>query len=169
MVVGLNLCNEPSKIIRIEAEYVKENGALGCALSHLNALKKFNDNPEWNTCIIFEDDFKFIHSDISENNAKLRGLIEKYPDWNAISLTYTPESLFFEKLEGDNDIIKIFAHSSTAGYMLNKGKISEQLMNCFSKCAFNLKKLNSDVGVLNIDKAWNTIQKNITGILIYFH
>lgn len=154
----LKLCNESSKIIRIEAFHIKENGALGCAMSHLEAIKKFKENSEWKTCIILEDDFQFINSDISENNSKLREIIIKYPNWDAISLTYLPHTLMFEKIESSNNIVKVLSHQCTAGYMLKKGEILEDLIKCFNRCIFYFKKYNENLKDINIDRAWKKIQ-----------
>jgi GR25 family glycosyltransferase involved in LPS biosynthesis len=151
------LCNDPLKVVRIDAVYTKENGALGCAMSHLDALNKFRTNPAWKTCIILEDDFEFLNNDISQNNYKLRQIIENCPDWDAISLTYTPDSLLYENMEKDN-IIKVIFHSSTAGYMLKKGELLEELIYCFRKSALNLEKMNANIGSLNIDQTWRYIQ-----------
>lgn len=152
------LCSNPLKVVRIDAVYTKNNGALGCAMSHLKALQQFQKNIAWNTCIVLEDDFDFLSSDVSENNYILKHVIETYPDWDAVSLTYNPERLLFSKIENDNDCIKIISHQTAAGYMLKKGELLQKLISCFTKCVFNLKKCNSNICALNIDQAWKNIQ-----------
>ena len=38
--------------------------------------------PSWNTCIIFEDDFTFINSDIDYINSSLLYLFDNSPDFD---------------------------------------------------------------------------------------
>ena len=50
-----------NKIIRISGVYKRNEGHLGCSLSHIKALEHFISS-EYKNCIIFEDDFQFTIS-----------------------------------------------------------------------------------------------------------
>lgn len=79
------LCIDESKIIRIDA--VKDsNGALGCTKSHIKALELFMENPLWDTCIIFEDDYTFYDTNITNNNERLKLFFSSFTDWGILLL-----------------------------------------------------------------------------------
>ncbi|NBR60032.1 MAG: hypothetical protein EBT86_00010 [Actinobacteria bacterium] len=159
------LCQDSEKVHRIEAFYTPENGALGCAMSHVYALEKFRDNPSWNTCLIFEDDFKFRATDLSENNEKIRNIINSFPDWNAISLAYNPENIQYTDTE-ISVIKKVVAHQIACGYILRKGPLCDLLIPLFKKCVFNLKK-TGNVCIFNIDQAWKRLQTKFAWYTTY--
>lgn len=152
------LCQDTKKVHRIEAFHTPENGALGCAMSHVLALEKFRDNPDWNTCLIFEDDFKFRTSNLSENNETIQNIMKTFPDWNAISLGYNPENIKYKDTEFNN-IKKVISHQCAHGYIIKKGSILNLLIQIFKKCVFNLKKVGN-VRIYNIDQAWKQLQNN---------
>ena len=54
--VGIN----QNKIIRIPAIYKKSQGNVGCSMSHVKAMETFIKS-NYENCIIFEDDFEFVH------------------------------------------------------------------------------------------------------------
>lgn len=167
------LVNNTNKIIRFQAIYNKDVGALGCAKSHLEILEKFRDTTEWNTCLIFEDDFSFFNKNIEHNNSVLRTIINNCPNWDAISLMYNPiQGFFFEKLAPplqekiivDNkeyNIVKVLTHQMTSGYLLKKGEYVDELIKIFKKCIKGLEKVKLDTQFLNIDQAWKIIQDKI--------
>jgi len=50
----------PEKVVRIPGVVPEERkGAIGCTMAHINTLEHFLET-EYDTCVIFEDDFKFI-------------------------------------------------------------------------------------------------------------
>jgi len=57
-----------SRVIRIEAVYNAICGHIGCAMSHINALRMALDMG-WETIMILEDDLKFVQSTTYINNA----------------------------------------------------------------------------------------------------
>ena len=112
------LCRDTSKIRRVDAVY-NDNGALGCTYSHINAIKEFEMNASWNTCIIFEDDFTFSEDDIDINNYKLSVFLTENKNWDIISLSYNP--LCFITEDTDMECIKKVLNTQTSsGYCLNK-------------------------------------------------
>lgn len=79
------LCTDADKLHRIDAIY-DTDGAIGCTKSHCLAIETFLENPEWKTCIVFEDDFTFYNTDISYNNKILRDSMTHVPQWDCFML-----------------------------------------------------------------------------------
>jgi GR25 family glycosyltransferase involved in LPS biosynthesis len=113
------LCLDETRIVRIDA--VRNGvGIIGCTESHIKAMEIFDQNPEWKTCIIFEDDFTFASADLERNNAHIRLAMMEFPDWDVISLAYNHESDFITKDTHEPYVKRIVQHQTTSGYALTK-------------------------------------------------
>ena len=128
-----------TKTHRIDAVYNKSNGALGCTLSHIKALQLFLDNPTWNTCIIFEDDFTFTSSDIDYINNSLLYLFDNSPDFDILLLGVGCTD--FKTLPTKSSYINKVESSQTAsGYLLTK-KYANTLLSNFITASNNMMEL----------------------------
>jgi len=117
-----------TKTHRINAVYNKSNGALGCTLSHINALQLFLDNPTWNTCIIFEDDFTFTSNDIDYVNNSLLYLVNNSTDFDVLLLGVG--STDFKIVPTKNiHINKVESSQTASGYILTKKYANTLLSN----------------------------------------
>ena len=128
-----------TKTHRIDAVYNKSNGALGCTLSHIKAIKLFLDNLAWNTCIIFEDDFTFTSSDIDYINNSLLYLFDNSPDFDILLLGVGCTD--FKTLPTKSSYINKVESSQTAsGYLLTK-KYANTLLSNFITASNNMMEL----------------------------
>jgi GR25 family glycosyltransferase involved in LPS biosynthesis len=132
-----------TKTHRIEAVYNKSNGALGCTLSHIKALQLFLDNPMWNTCIIFEDDFTFINNDIDYINKSLLYLFNNSNDFDVLLLGLGCTNLKTVSTKNSN-INKVESSQTTAGYVLTK-KYANVLLSNFITSSNNMKEFGWDI------------------------
>lgn len=127
------------KTHRINAVYNKSNGALGCTLSHIKALELFLDNPTWNTCIIFEDDFTFTSSDIDHINNSLLYLVNNSPDFDVLLLGVGCTD--FKIVSTKNiHINKVESSQTASGYILTK-KYANTLLSNFINSSNNMMEL----------------------------
>jgi GR25 family glycosyltransferase involved in LPS biosynthesis len=128
-----------TKTHRINAVYNKSNGALGCTLSHIKALELFLDNPTWNTCIIFEDDFTFTSSDIDHINNSLLYLVNNSPDFDVLLLGVGCTD--FKIVSTKNiHINKVESSQTASGYILTK-KYANTLLSNFINSSNNMMEL----------------------------
>jgi GR25 family glycosyltransferase involved in LPS biosynthesis len=127
-----------TKTHRIDAVYNKSNGALGCTLSHIKAIKLFLDNLAWNTCIIFEDDFTFTSNDINNINNSLLYLFDNSDEFDVLLLgvgvtdfkTVSTKSSYINKVESSQ---------TTSGYILTK-KYANTLLSNFIESSNKMKE-----------------------------
>jgi len=117
------LYQEKTKLIRIDAIYNK-NGAIGCTLSHIKALETFMANPEWKTCIIFEDDFTFYTDSLESNTNLLKTFFINFTDWDILLLASnqprikpTPTSV--------PGIMQVNYAQTTSGYCIHKDSVKK--------------------------------------------
>ena len=130
------------KTHRIDAVCNKSNGALGCTLSHIKAIKLFLDNLAWNTCIIFEDDFTFTSNDINNINNSLLYLFDNSDEFDVLLLgvgvtdfkTVSTKSSYINKVESSQ---------TASGYILTK-KYANTLLSNFITSSNNMIKLGWD-------------------------
>lgn len=134
------LCIDESKIIRIDA--VKDsNGALGCTKSHIKALELFMDNPLWDTCMIFEDDYTFYDTSIENNNERLKLFFSNFTDWGILLLASNKGGK--PSIKTHIDGIELLTYSqTTSGYCIHKDSVKEIYEN-FKLSAELLEKSNS--------------------------
>jgi len=131
-----------TKTHRIEAVCNKSNGALGCTLSHIKAIQLFLDNPTWNTCIIFEDDFTFINNDINYINKSLLYLFDNSNNFDVLLLgvgvtdfkTISTKSSYINKVESSQ---------TASGYVLTK-KYANVLLSNFITSSNKMIELGWD-------------------------
>ena len=124
------------KIIRVEAVYVKDYGALGCSMSHCIAMEHFiNTDNNINNAIILEDDFQFTQ-DINTVNNLLNSFFNNKIDYDVLLLS--SNTLKEETTEYDF-ITKIIDAQTTSGYCLNK-KFAPMLLENFKESVANLQQ-----------------------------
>ena len=145
------LCTDVSKIRRIDAVY-NNIGALGCAKSHIKANEEFEQNPEWETCIIFEDDFSFRNNVNEENNAQLA--ICLLQNWDIILLAHS--CLQWQNTNNDN-IKKVISAQTTSGYCLQK-RFVPILKKVFQESEKSIETMCMVDYWNAIDIHWKTIQ-----------
>lgn len=126
--ITTNLCTDNYKIHRIDAIYKPNIGILGCTLSHIKALEYFREHPEWNNCLIFEDDFTFKSNNIIENNDNIRQIFTDFSDYDCFLLSTNPIFAKYQNTHIEN--IKKTLYSQTAsGYIISKQFINSLIEN----------------------------------------
>jgi GR25 family glycosyltransferase involved in LPS biosynthesis len=113
-----HLTTDLSNIHRINAVYDK-NGALGCTQSHIKALEAFLANPEWKTCLIFEDDFTFRNQDVSANQQALTTLFREFPALDCACLAFNPIRVTYEATRIES-IKKVISTQTASGYCITR-------------------------------------------------
>lgn len=170
----LKLCKDSSKVIRIDA--IKHNiGALGCALSHIEALKKIYENPSFKNCIIFEDDFMFKEIPNYDINNIIKKFFETVSVYDIFLLGYNKNTLKFTQTP-HIDYVKVLSANAAHGYIINRNFIPK-LLNNFKVASQKLEKINQllsnepqnnydkiilfqEIENLNIDQTWVKLQPN---------
>ena len=113
-----HLCTDLTKVHRINAVY-NEIGAIGCTKSHILTLETFLANPDWATCIIFEDDFTFHNPDISHNQQMLTDCFTQFPTWDAFLFASSKWGKSFTDTHVSH-IKKILTSQTTSGYAITR-------------------------------------------------
>ena len=121
------LCNDPSKIIRIDAVRC-DLGMLGCSFSHIKALELFESNPSWNTCMILEDDFTFRNDSLNDNNVQLSSFFKEFPSWDMLTLGFNPTSAILESTPIEQ-VKKVLHTWTTSGYCVTKSFLPKLKQN----------------------------------------
>ena len=147
----VKLCDDTTKVHRIDAVYNKI-GILGCVKSHIKALEEFEKNPEWETCIIFEDDFTFRNNNKEENNAHLAKCFQE--KWDVIILAHN--NLKFEDTNY-SEIKKVTFAQTTSGYCVQK-KFVPVLKNNFKESERDLEATGEANYWNALDVHWSKIQ-----------
>lgn len=114
-----------SKTHRLEAEHVPNNGALGCAISHVKAIEMCFEHPEWNRCLILEDDFTFAWSDY---HTQLIELSTFRSDFDMLLLAYGHDDFVCETTESPH-IRRVLSSQTTSGYVVHKNYMGVLLNN----------------------------------------
>jgi glycosyl transferase family 25 len=122
-----HLTSDLSNVHRIDAVYHKK-GALGCTQSHIKALETFLANPEWNTCLIFEDDFTFRNQDPAINSQALATLFDKFPAFDCACLAYNPIRVSYEETRIES-IKKVISTQTASGYCITRAFAPALLAN----------------------------------------
>lgn len=140
-----------SKTHRIEAIY-DTNGAIGCSLSHIKTLNVILDNPDWNICMIMEDDFTFI-GDIQHINDSLYHLIKYSNDFDILLLGVGISNLELVATE-DSYIKKTISSQTTSCYIVNRKYILTLLSNYVN--GMNMLKKHNTLNYC-IDQYWKQL------------
>lgn len=118
--------NQTIEIKRVNACATSYDGAVGCTLSHIFALKHALMNEKNNNILILEDDFSFIRSG-SEINIALEKLFERKYDWKCVLLSYGPET----KSRQYDELLNVISMATmTSGYLI-KRSIVQDLINLY--------------------------------------
>lgn len=141
-------------IERIDAVYIPNLGALGCAKSHIKALEKAKEN-EWEYVIIFEDDFMF-HDYVTLET--LNEFFEKCEtekvNWDVMYLAcnvlqYIPLTQNFRK------IVKGYTSS---GYIIQK-HYYDTILKSLRESVTLLEQIKRNLGDQCLDAHWGKLQQ----------
>jgi GR25 family glycosyltransferase involved in LPS biosynthesis len=150
------LCTDLSKLIRIDAIPMEE-GLLGCVLSHIKALEAFEANPNWNTCLVFEDDFTFRSEDVSANNAMIATCFQNFPTWDMFLLAYNQKDF-----AGTDSPLppykKVLEAQTTSGYCVTRAFLPTLLQNFRESAGIMARDGYHHTNA--IDQYWKRIQPN---------
>ena len=113
------LCQDSSKIHRIDA-IKKDPGALGCGLSHVNALE-YALAHEWKYVLVLEDDFTFREG----FEDRIRDLLSW--DIDVGLLSFNPNR--FESIERHGGIHKVLYSQTTSSYLITRTYLPTLLQN----------------------------------------
>jgi len=117
-----------SKTHRINAVYCKENGALGCSLSHIKALELILKNPSWKTVMILEDDFTFITDDSPFLHSAIMHLIDSMSYYDMLLLAVGVERFTILPTQHPT-IYRITSAQTTSGYIISRHYVYTLLAN----------------------------------------
>jgi GR25 family glycosyltransferase involved in LPS biosynthesis len=149
------LCEDSHKIKRIDG-VINDNGILGCALSHINTIQEFINHTEWQTCLIFEDDFTFHRSNLSQNNEILECFFTNFEEWDICCLSYNPCACIYNDTHYPG-VKKAIETQSACGYLLHK-KFASILLDTFQKSKYHLEQ-GGVHSSYSPDMFWKSIQK----------
>ena len=149
-----NFTNDKPIIKRVDAIYIKENGALGCLQSHIKALtlalKYYSDE---NHILICEDDFYIKNMKYCE--FMLNKLFKSNIDWNVVMLSHNTAYL-------DNtiykNIIKINDSQTASGYLIKTNYIPK-LLEIYKKDLEYYNKTKIWKSEYCNDQSWKKLQK----------
>jgi GR25 family glycosyltransferase involved in LPS biosynthesis len=144
-------CSDTSKIIRIDA-VPNKIGLVGCVLSHIKAIETFEANPDWKTCIIFEDDFTF-RNDIEKTNSLLNTFFKHNFKWDVFLLAFYLGKGFATDVE---KVYKVTSAQTTSGYCLQK-TFAATLKQNFIESSKKIQEGGAHE-TYALDQYWKTIQ-----------
>lgn len=157
----------PWPVKRIEAVH-HPLGSLGCARSHVMALREFLSGKA-NVCLVLEDDFTWHKVSQSEGWDKVRVLLDqrRFP-WDMALLCYFSHRNRIQFID-EKSLSKLVARTheaqTTAGYMV-KREYAPVLLQCFEKACTLLEKYECPKKYA-IDVCWKELQSN--GVWLVFH
>lgn len=151
-----------SKIVRIDAVYDKERGALGCTKSHIKTLQQFI-NSGYKNCIIFEDDFEFAVPKENVTTSIVTTSIQQFFNLNipydVVMLSANDNKITPSKYAGLSKAIDV---QTTAGYMVSSD-FAKKLLDNFTEGSKLLEKSYSNKNYnvdYAIDQYWKKLQPN---------
>jgi glycosyl transferase family 25 len=141
---------------RIEAVYLPDNGALGCAKSHLLALNE-SIKLNLNNVLILEDDF-ILNVSPKAFNKKVKKFFETSIDWDVLMLS---TNLVKHKKTNFDFLNKVIEAQTTSGYAVNKNYM-EKIINNFKEAEILLDGAERINGWYKdaIDQHWKTLQND---------
>ena len=147
---------EFSNYERIEACYIPENGALGCAKSHLLALGKAKEN-NFENVLILEDDFTLAVDVITFNNS-IQKLFNEKVEWDVIMIS---SNLVKYEKSNIEYLSKVVDAQTTSGYAVNKKYLGKLIQN-FQESESLLTNAERVNGWYKdaIDQYWKKLQKD---------
>jgi len=137
-----------SKTHRISGVYVPHHGALGCSTSHCNALMMMMQNPDWNTCMILEDDFTFS-SPLDAKN-QIDTLFKDSPPFDVFLLAYNDIHMDYKA----SSICRVHSSQTTSGYIVRREYVPTLLHN-FTTSRDHLKGQKSHS--MCLDQHWKEL------------
>ena len=144
----------PSKIKRIDAVYNKQNGHIGCSMSHIQTLEHFIESG-YEYCLIFEDDFEFTEKP-NIVLSLMKQLFDNKIDFDVCMLSASiigkdgKEPTKYEFLEKVNNA------QTTSGYIVSKKFAPTLLGNYKEGCA---KLIETNIGDdYAVDQYWKLLQ-----------
>jgi glycosyl transferase, family 25 len=137
------------KVSRINA-IEKENGAIGCGLSHIKALELAIEK-NYNQIIILEDDFEFTKS-VEEINYQINYLLNKVDDYNICSLSANIKRVKPYK----NNVYIACDIQTTSSYIIHK-RFFKILLDNFKE-AVSIMEKNYKYTQAEIDVNWKKLQ-----------
>lgn len=155
------ICTDENKIYRINA-IKTAHGALGCALSHIHALKMILNNLNWNTVMILEDDFTFRSNDSNEIQKDLNILLESKFDVALLAYNNYYKFLFTPL---NSKFIKIHRAQTASGYIIRRPYV-QTLLNNYQEAVDDMIK-NGIKHENCIDQYWTQLQICDNWIAIY--
>lgn len=149
-----NLKFDRNKITRINA-IKKSNGAFGCALSHIEALKDAKKNM-YDKIVIFEDDF--VPFDFNDMNYKVSKFLEDVDDWDLVQFSSSTTNDI--KFVGIDNVYKVLESQSTIAYAI-KNKFFDKLLEVYNESSIELSKVENYIEPCPfcIDINWKKLQK----------
>ena len=137
------------KVHRIDAIH-KNPGALGASLSHIKSVEYMIAHPEWNNCLILEDDFTFKQEDV---NSKLNSFFANFEDFDACVLSHN----YLQSTETTVPFIKKVKYTQTASSYLISKKFAPKLLENFQQSTDDMIK-NGRRHENCIDIYWSKLQ-----------
>lgn len=150
-----NLQFDKSKVTRINA-IQKDNGAYGCALSHIQALENAKKNG-YNKILIFEDDF--VPYDYNDLNNKLTKFLNEVQDWDLVQLSSSSTNDI--KYVGVDNVYKVLDSQGANAYGVSINFI-DKLLKVFYESSNELSKEETykEPCPYCIDVNWKKLQKD---------
>jgi glycosyl transferase family 25 len=147
---------DESRIIRINGYYYPENGAVGCLMSHINALNQSLQDNKGENILICEDDFHI--KDMVYCNKMLGLLFDKIHDWDVIMLGQNTIDSQDTGIESDNKekIIRIKNSQTASGYLIKREYIP-RLLQIYENDLNNFVK-TGEWGNYYVDQSWKVLQ-----------
>jgi glycosyl transferase, family 25 len=143
-------------IERIEA-IKNSNGAIGCGLSHIMALKKLKEiaiKDSLNFVCVFEDDFCILNDNIFLKFISDFKEIQENKEWDLIVLTPRGDTVQNESI---NNFKRIKNNQTTTAYIIKTNMINI-LINNLSEAVKGLL-YNYNQNEYSIDQYWKKIQE----------
>lgn len=157
------ICTNESKIHRIQA-IKKEEGAMGCLLSHIKALEYILQHSEWNTILVLEDDFTFKSSNSNEILNDIDILTKNAQNFDICLLSSNQVYLKYEDTNNFR-IKKVLFSQTSASYIIKRNYI-KILLNNFKE-ALNSMESNGVQHSNCLDQYWASLQTKDNWYLIY--
>jgi hypothetical protein len=149
-----------NRVIRVPGIYKKGQGSLGCSMSHIKALEAFVAS-DYNTCIIFEDDFGFCQP-LEVVSDLLGKLFDNNVDFDVCMLAGWDQEV--EDVAEYPFLKKVIRGLTTSGYIVTKKFAPTLLENFKEGCKILEQKFIDGGGTYvteykyEIDEYWVQLQ-----------